>query len=104
MMAGTIRLFEKTADGLLIEVAPDKAEARRTGRRVSSVNLTIDVLWTAEEEAVRDGEETADQERRRQIAQKSAADAAERANQRAKVVSKLEALGITADDIKVALS
>lgn len=55
MMAGQIRLFE-TVDGLLVEVVPADAAQRREGRRVSHMNVVIDVLWTAEEEAAANDE------------------------------------------------
>lgn len=52
-MTKEIRLFETTSDGKLYEVDGDM----RGTRRVSSVSLIIDVLWTPEEEAARDAEE-----------------------------------------------
>lgn len=47
------KLFEKTPGGLLVEVG----QAARATRRFSTVVITIDILFTAEEEAARDAEE-----------------------------------------------
>ena len=54
-MAGNIRLFEKAADGKLVEV--EDTPALRGSRRVSRMAAEIDVLFTADEEAQRDAEE-----------------------------------------------
>ena len=58
-MAGKIRLFEKTATGLLCEIDPQLAADARHGRRVSRVSLEVDVIWTLAEEAERDADEAA---------------------------------------------
>lgn len=97
MMTGTIRLFEKTTDGLLVEVAPEQAIHRRATGTISRVSLEIDVLWTAEEEAARNAEEQAVQEAER-------SKDAERRARRAAVLAKLQALGLTADELKDALA
>lgn len=55
-MTGTIRLFEKDAAGLLIEVDPASAEKERDARSFSRTTLVVDILFTDEEEAVRRGE------------------------------------------------
>jgi hypothetical protein len=95
------KLFEKDDAGLLREIAADKADALRASRRFSHVVIgAIDVLWTDEEEAAA----VADEETQRAKREARAAEAATKADQRAKVVSKLEALGITAEDLKIALS
>ena len=76
-MAAPIRLFEKTPAGLLVEVDPAEADAARAGRRISAMHLPIEVLWTAEEEAARDAEETAavaDAKARQDAAAKAEAD------------------------------
>jgi hypothetical protein len=97
-MAGQIRLFEKI-DDLLVEVSPDAADDAREGRRFSSVSIVIDVLWTADEEAARDAEESAadeaEQERLRGVA------VAER--RKADAQARLRARGIDADDLKDAV-
>jgi hypothetical protein len=98
-MAGTIRLFEKTPAGLLVEVAPDQAEATRAGRLLSRVNLEIDVLWTAEEAAERLAEERAAAAARDM---KLIEDEAAR-ERKAAALAKLEALGISADELKDAI-
>jgi hypothetical protein len=95
-----MRVFEKAADGLLIEVAPSAADERREGRRVSRLSLEIDVLWTADEEAARDAEEAAEVTKRSRHAE--AAAAAEK--RRIAAIAKLEALGISADELRDALS
>lgn len=89
------RLFEKV-DGLLVEVHPDKAEEARKGRRVSRiVACEMDVLFTAEEEAARDAEEAATAE----AAAKAEASQQEAEKRRAVAAAKLEALGLTLEDI-----
>lgn len=95
-----MRLFEKTPDGLLVEVPPDEAEARREGRRVSQVVLTCLVLWTADEEAARDVDEAevADDERERL----RGIEMAERRQEQA--IARLEARGISAEDLKDAIA
>jgi hypothetical protein len=95
------KLFERDDAGLLHEVAADRVEDLRAGRRVSHVVIgAIEVLWTDEEEAAA----FADEEARRVKQEARAAAATAKAEQRAKVVSKLEALGITADELKTVLS
>lgn len=91
-------LFERNSDGLLVEV-PD-TEDRREGRRVSRAIFEADILFTAEEEATRLAEEAADVDRRRR--RQEEVDAA--ASRRGQALAKLQALGLTADDIKDALS
>jgi aminopeptidase N len=97
-MAGQIRLFEKVG-GLLVEVSPDAADDAREGRRFSSVSIVIDVLWTADEEAARDAEEAAAaedvQQRLRGI------EMAQERQERAR--ARLQARGISADDLKDAI-
>jgi hypothetical protein len=58
-MAGIIRLFEKDLKGLLHEVPPGDAEARRQAGTVSRVSLVIDVLLTDVELEQRAREEAA---------------------------------------------
>lgn len=98
-MAGDIRLFEKNASGLLVQVAPDQADAIRSGRRVSRMAMEIDVLWTAEEEAAHDVEEAAEAEARRQAAERTEREQVEAEQRRSAAEAKLAALGLTADDI-----
>jgi hypothetical protein len=46
------RVFEKSAEGLLVEIHPDKVNDATFGRRMSAVNLgIIYVLFTPEEDA-----------------------------------------------------
>lgn len=90
------RLFDVGRDGLLREVS----QASRAKRRHSAVNMTIDILLTPAEETARDAEEAADAARRQALAEASAASEKRREAARA----KLEALGISADDLKDALS
>lgn len=98
-MGGTIKLFEKMADGLLMQVPDDRAEQRRANTPVSRVVMEADVLWSDEEIAARQAEEQ--QFAATQTAQ--IAEAKERQERRASALAKLEALGITADDLKDAL-
>ena len=58
-MASEIPLFERDENGLLHQVPPASAEATRAGRRVSTVQTVVAVLWTAAEEAARHAEEAA---------------------------------------------
>jgi hypothetical protein len=96
-----IRLFEKTAGGLLVEVAPDRAEAAREGRMVSRVvGVEMDILFTPEEQAAIEAE-------REEVAQKADAErraaeaaAAEHAERKAAAYGKLTALGLTIEDIE----
>ncbi len=106
MMAGQIRLFEKTADGFLVEVPPSEAEARRAGRTVSHMSLVIDVLWTADEEAARAAEEQEVAKARQARAQALADVMAEREKQKQRAEAaraKIEALGLTEDDLRALL-
>jgi hypothetical protein len=98
-MAGQIRLFEKTADGLLVEVAPADADARRLGRLVSRVSLEIDVLWTEAESA----ERLAEEERTRADRRKMAEEQESRRARKAAAEAKLQALGISPDELKDAI-
>jgi hypothetical protein len=91
-----IRTFETTKDGLLVEVSPDAAEKARDSRRVSRVSFTADVLWTPEEEAARDAEETADEERRK-IEQEAVNS---RAKRKQSALEKLAALGLSPEDVE----
>lgn len=54
-----MKLFEKTADGLLVEIAPERAAAMRAARPYSTVALQIDVLLTDAEVAQREAESDA---------------------------------------------
>lgn len=93
-----VRLFEKTAAGLLVEIDPALAEAARAGRRVNRVvNAEYDVLFTAVEEAARDAEDAAFAA----AAQQRDAEAAER---RAAVEAKLKVLDISPEDLKSLLT
>lgn len=98
-MAGHIRLFEKI-NGLLVEVSPTEADKRREGRRHRSMSFVADVLFTPEEEAARDAEEAAEVDRQRRLQEEVEA----AASRRGEALAKLQALGLTADDIKDALS
>lgn len=98
-MAGKIRLFEKTDAGLLIEVDPAEADKRREGCRVSHVDLSIEVLWTAEEEAARDAEEAAKIEEDRRLATVIAG----KAEARVVAVAKLEQLGVSEAELRAIL-
>jgi hypothetical protein len=98
-MAGKIRLFEKTPAGLLVEVAPDQADATRAGRLVSRVSLEIEVLWTADEQARREAEE---QEEATRIA-RGAAEQQAASERKAAALAKLEALGISPAELKDAI-
>jgi hypothetical protein len=97
-MAGQIRLFEKI-DDLLVEVSPDAADDAREGRRFSSVSIVIDVLWTADEEAARDAEEAAAAEDAQQRLR--GLEMAQERQERAR--ARLQARGISADDLKDAI-
>lgn len=94
-MAGQIRLFEKNADGSLVEVPAKDAEAARVARRFSHTNLAADILFTAEEEAARDAEEAAIVAAQNATEQEQADVAA---NKQA-AIQKLGKLGLTSDEI-----
>lgn len=91
------RLFEKTAEGLLVEVHPERAEEERKGRRFTRlVACEVDVLFTAEEEAAFDAEEVAQAEQE----QRAEAEGVEADTRRAIAIAKLAALGLTLEDIE----
>jgi hypothetical protein len=90
-MTAEVALFKKTAAGLLTQIAPNKAEQERQGRRCSRLVLTADVLWTDAEEAARDAEEA---EAAEEISNRDEADQ-ERATNRGNALQKLRALGLT---------
>lgn len=101
-----IKLFERDADGLLHQVSPDEAEARRAGRAVSSVHLVIEVLWTDEEQAEYDARQSLhlqhmqDQARQREENEVLARlQAADRQAVRLRAVEKLKTLGLDDDEI-----
>jgi hypothetical protein len=98
-MAGAIRLFEKDANGLLHEVDPDEADARRMAGTTSRVSLQIDVLWTAEELAQRAQDEAAALAARQQAIEARQQVEAEKAAARQKAEVKLAALGLTPDEV-----
>lgn len=85
------RLFSRTKDGLLTEVSPDIADEARKGRRISSVNMVVDVLFTPEQEAAADA---ADAEASTPKAPPSTQE---------KLQAMLTAYGMTVDDLKGAL-
>ena len=95
-----VRLFEMTQAGLLVEVEPAQAEAVRAAspyRRV--VNAEYDVLLTAEEV-------TAQAVEAQQAAEAAATAATEQAaaeQRKQAALTKLEALGLTADDLREVL-
>ena len=96
-MAGKIRIFEKTASGLLTEVDPASIDK---GRMISRVHITIDVLWTAEEEAQRKAEEAAFlAERDAQIKAQQEADR-KRSVTRDAATAKLRKLGLSVEEIE----
>lgn len=95
-----VRLFEKQANGLLLEVSPEEADARRAGRRCSRTWLECDILFSVAEEAARDAEEAAF----RAAAEISRGALEEEAKAigrvREQALKKLEKLGLSAEDIK----
>jgi hypothetical protein len=91
-----MRLFEKNVDGLLVEVPWKQVAAKKQGRRVSSVSFVAEVLWTAEEEAVRDAEEAAAQLAASERQRTAEVQTKERAAQRAAIQAKL---GLTDEEI-----
>jgi hypothetical protein len=95
-MVGEIRLFEKLPDGRLSEVRADQAAALRGQRPFSVVSMVADVLWTPEEEAARDAEEAADEERRK--IEQDAANS--RAKRKQSALEKLAALGLSPEDVE----
>jgi len=92
------RLFEKI-DGLLVEVPHAEADKRREGRRHRGMSFVAEVLFTPEEEAARDAEEARAAQEREQRGKDEAAARARRAI----ALAKLEALGISAEDLRDAL-
>lgn len=102
-MAGQIRLFEKTPDGLLVELPPEQAEAVRRGRMVSRMAFEADVLWTPEEQAAREAEEAATLKARETRTRERAAVLAERMAQADAAKAKLEAMGLTVDELRALL-
>lgn len=94
-MAGQIRLFEKTAAGLLVEVDPAEAAALRAARRFTHMSISADVLLTSEEEAARRAEEAeAEAEMLTKLAAKE-----KRTEDRDKAEAKLTRLGLSAEEI-----
>lgn len=101
-MAGQIRLFEKTSDGLLVEVPPAESEVSREGRLVSSVSIVIDVLWTPEEQAAREAEEEAHKlaiaaQTQRQAEAEALAE--QKSTLRLQALAKLQAIGLSPEEI-----
>lgn len=90
-MVEQIRLFEKNDAGLLVEVDPENAASARAERRCSRVVMTMDLLWTATEEAERDEESIKSAQ---DASSRDAADQ-ERATNRGNALQKLRALGLT---------
>lgn len=77
---------------MLIEVDPSMRDTRRASR----VNLDVDVLWTAEEEAERNAEEEASSRAaEEQLLREQDAEAVAR--------EKIERLGITQADLRALL-
>jgi len=95
-MAGAIRLFEKTAAGLLVEVDPAQADARRAAGTVSHMNVSIDVLWTAAEIAEREAQEA----RHAQTQQAANAEREAHVQRRAAILGRL---GLTDEEAEVLL-
>ncbi len=94
-----VKLFERTADGYLVEITSDKTEESRKGRRWSHiVNAEYDVLWTHEEEAAHDAEEAAEAERAQQ--ETAELEAARALNDQRRDALK-EKLGLTDEDLAV---
>lgn len=91
-----VRLFEKNSKGLLVEVDPAEAEAKRAGRTVSHMNLTAEVLWTPEEEAAREAEK---QEASAQLLARETA-ANRKSEVRQAALTKIQALGLSEDELK----
>jgi len=89
------RLFEKTLSGLLVEIDPAQSDDARKNRRVSHMNISIDVLWTADEEAERDAEEAAVK-----LAEQEAAETKAKADShRSSGLAKLSAIGLSDAEI-----
>jgi hypothetical protein len=59
-MAGRIKVFDRGADGLMVELSEAEI-TRAAGRRRSSVNLVVEVLFSAAEEAEANAREAAAQ-------------------------------------------
>jgi hypothetical protein len=95
-MAGDIRLFERNAAGLLVEIAPDKADERRAGRRISSVNLVIHVLFTDDEERAQDAELARLVAQTEQVQQ----DAVDKEKQRSQILARV---GMSVEEIRILL-
>lgn len=87
-MAGQIRLFEKDAAGLLHQVPSAEAVTRRAGRLVDHMMLTIEVLFTAEEEAEHAAQVAAHEEKR--TARKAEREAAIEADKQARAAHDAE--------------
>lgn len=100
-----IRLFTKSADGLLREVPPDLAVQLRQTQPCSHVTgLAIDVLWTDEEIAADAASKAARAEKREAKRQAQEVKRQERAAVQADVFAKLATLGIDPEQLKTALS
>jgi hypothetical protein len=97
-MAGKTRLFEQVG-GLLREVDPAKTDALRAKRPCRRMHLDIDVLLTDDEVA----EMKAQAERAAEDKRTNAARAEAARQAREAAMKKLEALGITQNDIKLVL-
>ena len=98
-MAGQIRLFEKTDKGLLVEIDPAQADARRASGAISHTMLSVDILWTDAEIAERDAQEKAAREALEKAAAAGAAAEKAAADARASAQAKLAALGLTVEEV-----
>ncbi len=100
-MAGQVGLFEKDERGLLHQVPPEDAEERRRGRLVSHVNVGIDVLWTAEEEAQRQAEVAAREAEAERLRQANEQLQEQRLQRKAEIAGRI---GLTTDELRALLA
>ena len=94
-MAGAVRLFALSEQGLLFEVAPELADELRATRPIRHVNLSADVLLSDAEIAELAAEEKAQRERAAHDAARSTATTLARQS----ALAKLADLGLTEEEI-----
>ena len=94
------KLFEKGADGLLVEVP----ENSRGDRRITTTSLIADILFTAEEEAAREAEEQVALAKIAQVQEAKLKATEEKTAKVTELSEKLSGLGITVEDLRIILS
>jgi hypothetical protein len=99
----TGKALREDHSGLLVEVSPEQADARRLAGPFSHMVMGVDVLWTAEEIEEHQAVQAAAQAAAK--AREDAADNTAAAKQQARqsAQAKLAALGLTAEEVSALL-